>query len=345
MAKALVAATQAAAQAGGEAIIEDGGSASDAVVAAILSVAAVRAGVLLAPMVAVVGGVGAGTRAFDGRTVQPGRGQKRPRGFTPDSDIPDAARSAVPRSLAMLALLQAYAAKRPLSALVRVARATAKQQKEPEQGLAERLDVLELLPKHGATSLRQLEVPLVRAAGTTARGLVSPQDLEHARPDDTGLAFRAAPSGEVAVPAFDPAAPGEERDRQAARTHVVVAADGRGLVAGVSYTIATGLLVPELGLRFSANAVPVMRGVSRVTPGTPLWAPCPVALMRRPSEGWFGAIGAAGCDAIPPDALSPAAPMDEQLRKLREATGATHAAVAMVARGRTSALVDPAVSS
>jgi gamma-glutamyltranspeptidase/glutathione hydrolase len=340
VAKALVAATDPVARAGGEAIIEDGGSASDAVVAAILSAAAVRSGVLLGPLVAMVGGVGAGTTLFDGRTCQPGLGEKRPRGFMADDRIPLAARCAVPRGVAALALVHAYSTKRPWSALVRSARATAKQQDEVDDGLDARLEVLDALPAHGAPSLTQLAGALIRAAGPGAGGLLSARDLEEARPADSRPSFEAMADAELARPVWSDAVGDEEtRSETLQRTHVVVAADGRGLVAAASYTpFPAGLLVPELGLRLASAAVPVRRGVPRVTPGTPLWAPSPIALLQRAADGWFGAMGASGAETIPDVGLaSTALPLDKQLEALLSATGAAAAAIATVERGETAA--------
>src|SRR5690606_10692291 len=58
--------------------LDDGGRAADAAIAGFLAAAGAREAVLLAPTVALVGGLGAGTRLLDGRAVQPGAGAKRP---------------------------------------------------------------------------------------------------------------------------------------------------------------------------------------------------------------------------------------------------------------------------
>ncbi len=323
-------------------MLNDGGSASDAVVAAILSAAAVHSGVFLGPVVAMVGGVGAGTRLFDGRTRQPGLGARRPRGFTKHDTIAPAARCAVPRSMATLALMHAYSTKRPLSALTRCARATSKLHVElADEGHDARLDLLDTLPERGAVSLAHLGPELIRVAGPGAGGLLCERDLQQAQADDSRPAFRAIDGAELARPAWDEAAPDDgPRTASLQHTHVVVAADGHGLVAAASYSAQPdGLFVPALGVRLALAATPVMRGVPRVTPGTTLWAPHAIGLLRRGADGWFAAIGAAGAERLPERGLAPStAPIGEQVSALRAATSATRAVMATVERGQTSAL-------
>ena len=72
------------------------GNAVDAAIAAVFAAAALSPGVLLGPVQLLVGGGGAGLRAFDGRVRQPGIGAPRPRGFTSDEEIPSSARIGVP---------------------------------------------------------------------------------------------------------------------------------------------------------------------------------------------------------------------------------------------------------
>lgn len=342
MAKALVAASDPVARAGAELILDDDGSASDAIVAGILSAATVHSDVLLAPMVAMVGGVGAGIRSFDGRTRQPGQGLKRPRGFLPDDHIPLTARCSVPQSFATLALIHASARQRPLSALVRAAKAVAKQAEQIDDGLDARLAVLGQLAAHGATTLAQLARPLLHAAGPTAGGLLSEDDVKAHAPPLEAAHFLAHDEGEIALLRLEGGAPIDDADRgrRAARAEVIVAADGRGLVAAACYAPSPiGVFVPELGLRLPSSAVPILRGVPRVTPGTPLWTPSPIAVIRRAAEGYFSAMGVSGAVEISGDRLAPAtAPLAEQLHSLKTTSGGAIAVAATVQRGRTSAL-------
>jgi methylmalonyl-CoA mutase cobalamin-binding domain/chain len=90
-AKSAAIATHAAAQAAATDLLR-AGNAVDAVVGAVLAVAAAEASVLLGPLSVLVAGRGAGARAFDGRVRQPGKGAPRPRGFKDGESIPDAAR-------------------------------------------------------------------------------------------------------------------------------------------------------------------------------------------------------------------------------------------------------------
>lgn len=336
MAKALVTATDPTAQAGGEAILDDGGSASDAVVCAVLSSGTAHPGVLLGPVVSMVGGVGVGTRLFDGRTCQPGLGHKRPRGFKPHETIPFAARCAVPRSFGALALMHAYTTKRPLSALIRCASSAAKRAQGAPEGLEERLGILAAFARHGATTLAQQTGPLLRVAGTAAGGLLTERDLTEARPGDERPDFVGSDGAEWARPAW------RETPREAAlrdllrpRTHVVAAADGWGQVAAACYLRSNGLSVPELGMDLPFMATPVMRGVPRVTPTTPQWAPTPIALMRRADDGWFAAAGVAGADGIEIGSAQTSAPLEQQAAALRDASGGTRAIIAWVERSLT----------
>ncbi len=338
MKRARVAATDPVASAGAELVLADGGSASDAVVAGILTAGVVRDDVLLGPVVALVGGVGAGTRCFDGRNCQPGRGAKRPRGFQPGETIPLAARAGVPRSLVALPLMHSYSSQRPLSALVRCARTVAKQHEGADDGLAARLEVLGFFPQLGGATLGQLHKPLLLAAGAAAGGLMTELDLSDASPDDARADFVPIADAEIAVPSLEAAAPVDASaiEPPPHPPAIIVAADGRGLVAAACYTPNSGLFVPELGLRLSTLGVPVRRGVPRVTPGTPLWAPTPIALARR-AAGWFAAIGVAGARSLAPSQFaSGAAPLEEQLHALQAAASGTRAAMATVERGRTS---------
>jgi gamma-glutamyltranspeptidase/glutathione hydrolase len=131
-----------------------------------------------------------------------------------------------------------------------------------------------------------VEQVLLAAGSPIAGGVFSAKDLDEAVPTElpateTGL------SGEVTaynVP-FGPR-PGNPSDAE-----VVLACDGRGVVAALSYGCGTdGVLIPELEIELGRNGVPVRRGVTRTPPGTPLPAPSPIALLTRPG-GFLGAVG------------------------------------------------------
>lgn len=79
-----------------------------------------------------------------------------------------------------------------------------------------------------------------------------------------------------------------------AQAEVILACDGRGLLAALAYVPARqGIAVPELELLLRADAVPVRRGVTRLAPGAPLAAPAPVAIFHQ-KAGCCGGESASG---------------------------------------------------
>lgn len=287
-------ASSAAARAAAAVIIEAGGTAVDAVIAGFLAAAGERPGVLLAPAVALVAGTGAGARAYDGRSVQPGLGSARPRGFVADAAIPDAAFASAPRSIAMLVLLHGHRGRTSLSVLARDGIAAAE-----AQGEKARASLIRRVGAAGVLALRSTEVAraLIAAAGSVAGGMLTERDLEEARPAETDAVTTALDSGTNVF-----TSPWPSLAASAVGAEAVVACDGRGIVAAIAYTpTVTGVLVPELGISLSRDAVPVLRGVTRVAPGTPLEAPAPVALLGR--KGFWAAVGLTGLAHLRPEAL------------------------------------------
>lgn len=257
-----------------------GASAVAAVVGGFLAAAGARPGVMLAPVTVLVAGVGIGARAFDGRSCQPGRGVRRPRGFLAGAPVPDAARVAVPEGV--LAALVARSLDQSVSAgvLLRAGIAAAEQARAPA-----RVALLRRLRDQGGAALRGPEFtrPLLRIAGPSEGGLLTQQDfdavpeVDHAA-RETALgagAWVEAPWGDEPAERHETAAPGNG--------HAVLAVDVQGVFAALAYREAThGLVVAELELVAPLLAVPIMRGVVRVRPGTRLPAPSPVALGRDP---------------------------------------------------------------
>src|SRR5687768_17130658 len=96
-----------------------GGSAVGAVLTGFFAAAGAYSGVLLSPLTVLVGGIGTGGRAFDGRVRQPGLATNRPRGFLPEETIPTAARVGVPMTVAAAAVAYAYDGGKSLGSLVK----------------------------------------------------------------------------------------------------------------------------------------------------------------------------------------------------------------------------------
>jgi len=278
------------------AALDNVGSAADAVIAGFLAHAGADPGVLLAPVVAIVAGVGAGARVIDGRTLQPGKGAPRPRGWKSEGEVPLAARVGVPRSLGVMTLLHASRGKTSVSQLARPAAAAAE-----NAGALSRANLLRRFGTSGQTALRSDEFvgALVAAAGPVVGGALTAEDLETALPEDVP-AMSTNVAGETAVIGLPWEAPiGRFPDAE-----VILASDGRGIVVALAYVPARaedGLSVPELGLVLSANAHPVRRGIPRTKPGTALDMPAPIAIASR--GGTATAIALLGRISVQPDAL------------------------------------------
>lgn len=316
-----------------QAVLDAGGSAADALVAGFLAAAGAHPGVLLAPAVALVAGVGVGARAFDGRAAQPGRGAPRPRGFVDAGSVLDAARVAVPRAVPMLILLHGYQGRARLRELARGGVAAAE-----GAGATKRAALLRQIGDSGIVALRgrEIERALLAAGGSVAGGLLTAEDLLEARPGEAeALTAREAASVEdVGVVLRSPWPAGAE----ALPAEVIVTCDGRGVIGALAYTPAdSGVAVPELELTLGRDAVPVRRGIPRVSPGTPLPTAAPIAILQR-AGGFAAAVGLPGEIAISAGALGKIASglsIEVALADVRVRAGA-RAAVAVARDGRTA---------
>jgi gamma-glutamyltranspeptidase/glutathione hydrolase len=195
---------------------------------------------------------------------------------------------------------------------------------------------------------------LLLAAGQANGGLLSERDLDDAVPaDEPAVLVPAAPDLRVALPVQSTDVRGKRRgggsesgrlratiDRPPSSrpVHHVVAADSRGIVAALAWAPdLDGLLVPALGLRLARDAVPVMRGVVRVTPGTPRPVPAPIAVLSRPASGWFAAVGLEGAASLDARHFEAApAVLRDLLERLVDRAGARTASAASVQRRRTT---------
>jgi gamma-glutamyltranspeptidase/glutathione hydrolase len=251
-------------------VLDESGTATDALIAGFLAAAAARPSVLLSPVQAILAGPGVGAYAFDGRARQPGLGLPRPRGATPGQRIPAAARVAVPASIGLLALLHAHDGKTSFQKLAAPAVAVA-----DELGADSRSALLGRIGRRSASALREAITArlLLAVAGRSEGGLLSEQDLAEVRPESQ--VARESEMGDrraIDVPWQAP----EEAHRIA---EVVVAADARGVLAAMAYCPDDdGLAVPELGLVLPRDATVVQRGVPRARPGEPIPCPAPITL-------------------------------------------------------------------
>ena len=284
-----------------------GGSAIDAVLAGYFAAAGAYPGVLLGPVTLLLGGVGSGDRAFDGRVRQPGRNAKRPRGSLQGQTPPEAARVGVPSSVPALAVALGYGGQATLGRLVQPGVALAK-----ECGAQRRARVLARVGEVGALALSEpeLSLALVRAFGPPSGGSITPADfaaptaldVPAARLEQSGLTLLVAPWASAAT-------------QPLGRGVALCAIDVSGLLAALVLDAEPkGLPVDELELVAPPLAVPTLRGVPRVSPGAslpsaaPIWieldaAGAPAAVWGAPAEtqpgtGGFGIRRSSGARVV-----------------------------------------------
>lgn len=298
---AAVAASDPFAQSAAETVLASGGGAADALVAAFFAAAGARPDVLFAPAVALVAGHAAGIRFFDGRSLQPGRGGHRPRGFVSESEVPDAARVPVPRAVAMALLLHSYAGRARLRDAIRPAIAAAQKASAPH-----RADLLRSIADRGLSGIRSREVAraLIDVGGPLAGGTLTEEDLDELRPGEGPAREITLESGATVITTPDTRLPADaptSSAHSASETPVelVVACDAWQSAAALAYMPAgRGIAIEALELVIAPQAIPVMRSVPRRAPGTPLPMPAPIAVLHPPS-GYIAAVGFPGIQSVP----------------------------------------------
>jgi hypothetical protein len=268
MARVQALATTELAQEAARTALQDGATALGAVLTGFFVEAGQSPGVLFGPVSLLVGGLGSGVFAYDGRHRQPGLEAKRPRGFEQGEEIPPAARVAAPGSVHAAALACAFHPGTTILSCVRPGVSQAKQ-----AGKKGRAELLELVATKAATALTD---PRVRRAftslfGTVEGGLITPADLA-AREDVQAKALTFDDSYRTPW--------GQTEEGSAGAGHAIVAGDSKGLFAALSYgELTSGLELAPFETTVPMTAEPVRRGVTRVPPGTPiaradsLWLP------------------------------------------------------------------------
>lgn len=259
-----------------EDVLLTGGSALGAVVAGFFAAAGAHSGVLLSPITVLAVGAGLGARAFDGRCRQPGLGTKRPRGFQDGEPIPEAARIATPTAVNAALVALAYDEQAKVSRVLRSGIRRAR-----DSGADARAELLERVRSLGAGALGQTSFvrPLVQVAGESSGGVLTATDLRSITAIDTQAATHVEGDTRWAVApwALDEAPDSVSEDQGIG--HAICAVDVRGLFAALSYRrVMNGVPVEEIELEAPLTAEPVLRGKTRVAPGSPLPAPAPIAI-------------------------------------------------------------------
>jgi hypothetical protein len=256
-----------------DALLLAGASAIAAAAGGFFAAAGQRPGVLFGSLTLLLAALGTGSRAFDGRLRQPGRGTKRPRGYRGGDEIPPAAYVAAPAGVAALVVAMAYDEGHRLSPVLAPALKNAQR-----AGSEARAEVLRRIESMGARFLLDGAIarPLVAAGGPAEGGLLTTEDLE--APDGIdrdALTSRLGTTALVTAPwANDSSVPNAD-----VRLHTLVTMDARDRAVVLSYEeTLRGVDVPELDVVLSRAAVPVLRGVSRQAPGSSLPLGVPAAM-------------------------------------------------------------------
>jgi hypothetical protein len=233
------------------------GNAVDAVCTGLLMACALDPSVAFGSTSIIVGGFGMSPRRLDGRVLQPGNQAKRPRGFRADEVIPPAAYVPAPRLFATVGTALTLAGRGTYAA--NAAPAVAACSSDARRGVIEAFGALgpALFQK------RAIEAELRASVGPTAGGALCEADLTVAAPS-----FADLPLGEGDLFLPSEVGPSSFDDGQ---VEWIGARDVTGLMAFASFVRSSeGHLVEGLGLRIPRVAVPVLRGVQRVDPTTPI---------------------------------------------------------------------------
>ena len=254
-----------------------GGDAIGAALAGYFASAGADRGVLLSPMMMVTGSMGAAVRVFDGRSLQPGKGARRPRGFTSVSSVPLTARAAVPMSLYASWVALNYSNSPRLAAVANVGIAAAK-----DTGALSRANVFEAFKARAAACLedRSFYRPFIFAAGLPEGGLLTEEDFGAKLELDYDLAGRV--EGERVLHELGEAGDSALSVSEWGEPQGIVCRDAQGNFAAISYYRAHyGLEIAEHELLCPPVAMPVMRGISRLAPGTTLECPFSIRFERK----------------------------------------------------------------
>ncbi len=268
-------------------VLLKGGSAADACVAAFLGAAAAFDGVLLGPATIISAGPGVGAHVYDGSALQPGQGAQRPRGYREGDYVPEIAHVALSSAIAAISTAHAQDGILSMSDLASWAADIAQ-----TDGQRERAKLIRAVGAGGPLAIRQegLVKGILEVVGRVEGGMLTPEDFEQvpsslASPQDD----RAILS--VTMPTDVP--------RVSLTSVVAAVCDSRGVLGAIHMAFDTAAIpVDSVQLSLSKLAVPVLRGVPWVRPGTRLPIPSPIAIVSTGASPW-GAValeGAVPCD-------------------------------------------------
>lgn len=276
-----------------EAVFAARGSVVDALLAAALA-SAIRASEasLLGSLTVLLVGPGVGACMVDGQARAPGLGAKR----KPSPEAPpDAWRAVLPGFLQGVLTTHTRLGTLKLSHITReVGSAVRAVDKRPEARARARF--VEVLGHEGVAGLERLGLwsAMKRAAGVSEGGLFTARDLRPEVPSEVlelhplvvgdGVEVLQPPKQTVVAqqPAHQPPEPPE------VVVDVAVGVDHRGVVGCACWVVApTAAPLPELeGLGLAALLAPPKRDVPRWRPGTAVFTPRPLAVLRTQGRAW-----------------------------------------------------------
>ncbi len=272
MARSRALASNPNAQEAAEGVLSAGGGALQAALTGYFVAAGHDPGVLLAPLTLLVGGVGAGVFAYDGRCRQPGRDAKRPRGFLPEDEVPVEAYVAASASVSALATAVAF---HPGTSLLSCARPGVQVAKS--MGAKGRAQILEHVATLGATAFLENSVKkaFLSQYGVLEQGAITHTDL--ATPE--GLNPPAVESENDWYPSWGSAS--VDTSLPFGGGHGIIAGDARGLFVALAYTeLSDEIMLEPFEVALPRLAQPVLRGVPRINPGSSIGTPQKVFLEK-----------------------------------------------------------------
>jgi hypothetical protein len=288
------------AQAAGLAVVGDGATALDMVLAALLAGAArSSAASLFGAAGILVAGVGAGTHFIDGRARAPGIGEKRPK--APD-DTSDRWTAAVPGLLEGVLAAHARFGTKPLSEIVRAA-VGAVREGGTDKALDARLKFLMQLHRTGISAMERGGIlqGVLNTVGPATGGVFTKSDLVPVPAMVREMPMCTDGENEVLLPPRTSGryGPNPPEALPSLPVESAIAVDMHGVIAVASWVVAPTATTLEgiYGLALPALLPPPRKGVPRWRPGEALPVALPMAVLLNDSKAW-GAVALCGRGAL-----------------------------------------------
>jgi hypothetical protein len=277
-------ATRGEARDAAEAVLKEGGSALDAVIAGYFASCGATSWAVFAPIIVGFGGSGDGIKFIDGRVRQAGKSSEKPLRYKSLQQTPPLARLAVPCGLQAISIAFALEGTAKRSALMEFGLKHAKQAQCPH-----RLQFLKEVKStaHLAMQSRKLWDEIHERARRVDGGLFSEEDLDTSSPE-----VISSPTKFLEQKCWVTPSPWMETEipegAEPSQRHLVMAGDFRGQVAVLQYDEPKEVY-PLYGgdLELPVMGIPNIKGVPRFKPGTTIPLRNSVSFVEQPG----GAMG------------------------------------------------------